>query len=168
MMDINFTAPRPEYIKELMYIENSGFTPDEAATEEAMLNRITVIPDSFIVAKDEQAKIIGYVVGPVINHRYITDNLFEHSLPNPLRGGFQSILSIAVHPEYRGKGVASQLLCELERVCKRNKRDGITLTCLDYLVPFYETNGYRNEGKSDSEHAGEVWFNLVKEMKTGD
>ena len=165
-MNINFSAPRPEDINELIFIENSGFTPEEAATEEAMLERIAVIPDSFIVARDDQRKIIGYVVGPVLNQRYITDDLFENTMPNPSTGGFQSILSLAVHPDYRGKGIAPQLLGELERNCVKSKRKGITLTCLDYLVPFYEANGYQNEGESDSVHAGLVWFNLVKEIRS--
>lgn len=47
---------------------------------------------------------------------------------------------------------------------RKEKREGVTLTCLEALVPFYEENGYRNEGKSNSTHAGEVWFNLVKEL----
>lgn len=130
-----------------------------------MLERIAVIPDSFIVARNEQNEIIGYVVGPVLKQRYITDDLFEKSVANPTTGGFQSILSLVVHPDYRGKGIAAQLLSELERICVRSKREAITLTCLDYLVPFYEANGYQNEGKSDSVHAGLAWFNMVKEIR---
>lgn len=167
-MNIKFSTPQPEDIKELIHIENLGFTPEEAATEEAMLERITVIPDSFIVARDGQSKITGYVVGPVLNQRYITDDLFENSIPNPSAGGFQSILSLAVHPDYRGKGIAAQLLGELERFCVKSKREAITLTCLDYLIPFYEANGYQNEGKSDSVHAGFAWFNMMKEIRSED
>ena len=164
-MNITFSVPRPEDLNELIFIENSGLTPEEAATEEAMLERIAVIPDSFIVARNEQSKIIGYVVGPVLKQRYITDDLFEKSVPNPSTGGFQSILSLVVHPDYRVKGIAAQLLDELERICVKSKREAITLTCLDYLVPFYEANGYQNEGESDSVHAGLAWFNMVKEIR---
>lgn len=44
------------------------------------------------------------------------------------------------------------------------KRDGITLTCLGRLVPFYELNGFTDEGLSDSTHGGEVWHNMVLEL----
>lgn len=146
-MNIKFSTPRPEDIKELIHIENLGFTPEEAATEEAMLERIAVIPDSFIVARNEQSKIIGYVVGPVLKQRYITDDLFEKSVPNPFTGGFQSILSLVVHPDYRGKGIAAQLLDELERICVKSKREAITLTCLDYLVPFLRSEWIPERGE---------------------
>lgn len=164
-MDIHFTVPHREDLEELMDIEYAGFTPDEAATKEAMLERIEIIADSFIVARDSRDKILGYVVGPVIPQRYITDELFEHTIPNPPSGGIQSILSLAVHPHHRGKGIAVKLLNELEKMCVRYQRQGITLTCLDHLVPFYEANGYCNEGESASGHAGKVWFNLVKSLK---
>lgn len=88
-MNIHFSIPRPEDIKELIHIENLGFTPEEAASEEAMIERIAVIPDSFIIARDEQSKVIGYVVGPVLNQRYITDDLFENSILTHLREDFK-------------------------------------------------------------------------------
>lgn len=163
-MYITYHTPEEQDLSELMVIERLGFTPEEAATESAMKERIQVIADSFIIAKNEREKINGYVVGPVIPTRYLTDDLFERTNPNPKVGGFQSILSLVVHPDYRGKGIARKLLKELEAVCVKKKREGVTLTCLEELVPFYEENGYCNEGKSNSTHAGEVWFNLVKEL----
>ncbi|WP_430487781.1 GNAT family N-acetyltransferase [Priestia flexa] len=163
-MYITYHTPKEQDLSELMVIERLGFTPEEAATESAMKERIQFIADSFIIAKNKQGKITGYVVGPVISTRYLTDDLFEKTNLNPKEGGFQSVLSLVVHPDYRGQGIARKLLQELEAVCVNRKREGITLTCLEELVPFYEENGYYNEGKSNSTHAGEVWFNLVKEM----
>lgn len=163
-MYITYHTPEEQDLSELMVIERLGFTPEEAATESAMKERIQVIADSFIIAKNKQGKITGYVVGPVISTRYLTDDLFEKTNLNPKEGGFQSVLSLVVHPDYRGQGVARKLLKELEAVCVNRKREGITLTCLEELVPFYEESGYCNEGKSNSTHAGEVWFNLVKEL----
>ncbi|MBY6087555.1 GNAT family N-acetyltransferase [Priestia flexa] len=163
-MYITYHTPEEQDLSELMVIERLGFTPEEAATESAMKERIQVIADSFIIAKDKEGKITGYVVGPVIPTRYLTDDLFEKTNLNPKEGGFQSVLSLVVHPDYRGKRIARKLLKELEAVCVNRKREGITLTCLEELVSFYEENGYRNEGKSNSTHAGEVWFNLVKEL----
>lgn len=74
---------------------------------------------------------------------------------------YQTVLSLAVHPDFRGHGIGSQLLAELAQVAKAQGRVAITLTCLADLIPFYESNDYQNEGISASSHAGETWYNLV-------
>ncbi|MCI5560882.1 MAG: GNAT family N-acetyltransferase [Phocaeicola sp.] len=127
-----------------------------------MAERIVLIADSFILAKNKAGSIMRYVVGPVTEERYITDELFSRSTPNPQEGGSQTILSLATNPDFQGLGVASALLKELERVCRTKKRIGISLTCLERLIPFYERQGYTNEGVSASEHGGEKWYNLVR------
>ena len=156
-MNYTFSSPRLEELDRLIEIENAGFTSDEAATPEAFRTRIATIADSFIAARNEA----GEIVGPVVGSRYITDDLFKTTVPNPATGGFQTVLSLAVHPDYRGKGISTLLLNELARVSRAAKRQAITLTCLAELVPYYEKNGYVNEGVSESQHAGEVWYNLV-------
>ena len=40
-------------LEELIVIENEGFTKEEAATKEAFMERIKVIPHTFIVAEKE-------------------------------------------------------------------------------------------------------------------
>ena len=50
-MNIHYTKPGLNDIKELMHIENLGFRPDEAATENAMRERIKNISDTFIVCE---------------------------------------------------------------------------------------------------------------------
>lgn len=143
-----------------MTIENVGFTPDEAATNAAMQARIAQYPDTFIVAV-EQNQVLGYIVGPAIDQRYLADELFDHAQPNPVSARYQSVLSLAVSPAAQHRGLGSQLLTVLKKVATVQQRSGITLTCLKRLVPFYEANGYVNEGVSESSHAEEVWYNLV-------
>jgi GNAT superfamily N-acetyltransferase len=72
-----------------------------------------------------------------------------------------------VDPQFQKFGIATKLLTELEDISRNKKRDGITLTCLKSLVPFYEKNGYKLEGVSDSQHAGETWYNMVLDLKKG-
>lgn len=163
-MMIRFRTPVNTDIDKIIAIETSGFSPDEAATREAMKERIELISDSFIVAVDETNQPIGYVVGPVIPERYLYDELFETTVLNPKTGGYQSVLSLVVEPSCRGAGIAGKLLKELVKVSKERSREGITLTCLEKLIPFYERNGYKMEGLSESHHAGETWYNMVLEF----
>lgn len=148
-------------LAQLMLIEQAEFTTAEAASEEAMLERIKTIPDTFLVSRDKDGNVTGFIMGPVINQRYLTDDLFEHVTENSVAGGFQSVLSLAVSPDYRGQGIAGQLLNELADVAKKAKRKAVTLTCLDRLVAFYEQHGYTDEGISSSNHGGETWHNMV-------
>jgi len=145
----------------LMEIEKLSFTPAEAATEVAFVNRIRMIPDTFLVA-EENGEIIGFINGPVMDNAFITDDLFSETKENPESGGVQSILGLAVHPTYRKKGIATMLLSYLEREADLKNRSAITLTCLESLIPFYEKHGYLNDGISDSELGGELWYNMTK------
>lgn len=164
-MNIRCRQAEAKDIDRIIEIENTGFTEEEAASREALIGRIALIPDTFILAvNDDDSEILGYVVGPVISERYLYDELFEKTVENPLTGGYVGILSLVVDPKYYGNGIASQLLSELATRSKENHRQGMTLTCLEELIPFYEKNGYTNEGESDSQHAGELWYNLVLDL----
>lgn len=163
-MNLSCTNAKPEHLDELMYIENNGFSESEAATRTAMSERIQIINDTFIVAQNENSKIVGFIVGPAINKRYITDDLFEKTSPNDKTALYQTVLSLAVHPEYRKCGIAECLLEQLRKTAVTQNRKAITLTCLDKLVGFYEKYGYVNEGRSESIHANEIWYNMVLEL----
>lgn len=153
-----------EDLPELVVIENLCFTVEEAATKEAFEKRIKSIADSFFVAV-ENGVIVGLVNGPVIETPFITDDLFSDIKANPASGGHQSILGLAVSPQFQKQGIASTLLAQLEKEARSNKRETITLTCKGDLIRFYENHGYLNQGVSNSEHGGVMWYNMSKELK---
>lgn len=159
-MTINFRAAKLTDLAAIMAIEQQGFSPAEAATQASMRERILQYPETFIVAT-EADQVLGYIVGPTSMQRYIADILFEQALPNQAADHYQTVLSLAVDPQQRQRGIASELLTQLRLAAHQNHRQAITLTCLARLVPFYEKNGYQNEGLSTSQHANEAWYNLV-------
>ncbi|WP_433942946.1 GNAT family N-acetyltransferase [Paenibacillus sp. SN-8-1] len=148
-------------LEQLLIIENTGFSKDEAATKEAFIQRIKLIPDTFIVA-EQGGSIFGYINGPIIAQPYITDDLFKEISENPKRGGYQSILGLAVSREARGQGIAKLLIEKMEELAVKNGREGITLTCKHELISFYERFGFVNHGISESQHGGVSWYNLLK------
>ncbi|MFE6139417.1 GNAT family N-acetyltransferase [Bacillus sp. NPDC057893] len=148
-------------LEQLLLIENEGFSIEEAATKEAFVERIQLITDTFIVA-ERQGEILGYINGPIINQPYITDDLFEKIGENSKRGGYQSILGLAVSKQARYQGIAKLLIEEMEDLVKENERKGITLTCKQELVSFYEKFEFVNHGMSESQHGGISWYNMVK------
>ncbi|GAT18199.1 GNAT family acetyltransferase [Secundilactobacillus silagincola] len=158
-----FQPAKPNQLDAIMTIENQGFTPDEAASRTSMAQRIEQISDTFIVAS-QGSQVLGYAVGPASNERYLTDDLYDHLTTNNSTDRYQTVLSLAVAKDARGKGLGSKLLTKLADVARIQNREAITLTCLAKLVPFYERNGYVNEGVSASTHAGETWYNMIKSL----
>lgn len=148
-------------LQQLLIIENESFSKEEAATKEAFVERIKLIPDTFIVA-EEDGSILGYVNGPIIDQPYITDDLFKEISENPKRGGYQSILGLAVSSQTRGQGIAKLLMASIENLAIKNGREGITLTCKQELISFYEKLGFVNHGLSESQHGGASWYNMLK------
>ena len=100
-----------------------------------MIGRIKNYPDTFLVA-EEDGKVIGHVLGPSFNQRYITDKLYFKNHPNRAKDQYQTILSLAVSPKYRKHGIATALLEQLSSVAKGQGRKAITLTCLPKLFSF--------------------------------
>lgn len=148
-------------LEQLLLIENEGFSKEEAATKDAFVERIQLIPDTFIVAEKE-GEILGYINGPIINQPFISDDLFKKINENPTKGGYQSILGLAVSIQARNKGIAKNLIEKMEELVEKNEREGITLTCKHNLITFYENLGFVNHGLSESQHGGISWYNMVK------
>ncbi|KSU81684.1 Ribosomal protein S18 acetylase RimI [Fictibacillus enclensis] len=158
---ISLRKVHPADLEQLLVIENEGFSREEAATKEALAERIQRIADTFIVAETD-GKILGFINGPVINQPYITDGLFKEIIENPKRGGYQSVLGLAVSKQARNQGIAKLLIEKMEELMREKEREGITLTCKQELVSFYEKLGFVNHGISESKHGGVTWYNLIK------
>lgn len=153
---------RKEDWADVVRIEQDNFSPEEAATPEAILERLETICDTFLIAEID-GKVAGYIEGPVIDKRYLTDELFHKVTPNASGGGFIAVTSLSVSKEFKGQGVGTALIAALKDLAIAQKRQGISLTCHDYLIAYYEMNGFTDEGESESNHGGSSWYNLVWE-----
>ena len=153
---------RKEDWADVVRIEQDNFSLEEAATPEAILERLETICDTFLIAEID-GKVAGYIEGPVIDKRYLTDDLFHKVTPNASGGGFIAVTSLSVSKEFKGQGVGTALIAALKDLAIAQKRQGISLTCHDYLIAYYEMNGFTDEGESESNHGGSSWYNLVWE-----
>lgn len=153
---------RKDDLAEVVRIEQENFSEAEAASPEAMQERIAHIPDTFLIA-ELKGRLAGYIEGPVIKQRYLTDDLFQQVLPNPKESGFIAVTSLSVDHEFKKQGIGTMLVGALKDLAVAQKRQGITLTCHDYLIGYYEMNGFINEGLSASAHGGATWYNMVWE-----
>lgn len=165
MEKLTFDNVKPTDIDDVMFIEQHDFSADEAASRESMIERIENTPDTFLVARNENGRVVGFIASAGSSERYLTDDFFEHTRKNLPTDKFLEITSLAIHPDYQGLGIGKKLLSNLTEVAKAQHRLGIGLTCHDYLVPYYEAHGFVDEGRSASQLAGEEWYNMVLEFE---
>ena len=143
--------------EEILAIEQLNFPAAEAASAEVLKEQIA---DTFLLA-ELHGQLAGYIVGPAIQARYLTYDLFSRVGANSPEGGFIAVQSLSVHPDFQRQGVGTLLLAALKETAVQQHRQGITLLCPDELVAYYEMNGFIHEGITDSSHASAIWSNMV-------
>ena len=117
-------------------IEALCFPVSEAAARESLRARLTVYPDRFLVLEDGE-ELIGFVNGMVTDERTISDPMFDHAELHREDGRWQSVFGLDVVPGHRRRGHAERLL------------------------PYYAKFGFKNEGVSQSQHGGAVWYDMT-------
>lgn len=71
------------------------------------------------------------------------------------------IHSVIIHPDYRGKKLATLLLKDyLQKMSQQYVADAITLLCKESLVPFYSSIGFIDKGVSSCKFANEEWHDM--------
>ncbi len=141
-------------------IEAACFPPEQAASRETIRARIASYGNHFLVG-ELSGTIVGFVMGPVICREFIADEMFGdagcHSESHP----WQSVFSLAVHPDWQRMGCGREMLDALIVQARREKRRGVTLTCLERKLKYYESFGFVNRGVSQSIHGGAVWYDMT-------
>ena len=112
---------------------------------------------------EKEGEILGYIEGPVVPHRYLQDQSFTEDIKDYSRqkGGYISVTCLSIAKEAQALGVGKRLLKALKEVALEHEREGINLTCHDYLIAYYEKHGFVNEGISQSSFAEETWYDMV-------
>lgn len=167
-MKIIYRNVKKNDLTTIVDLESEAFHMKKDMTKKDMFGRIENYPDTFLVAEDEEnSKVVGYVFGPAFSERYIEDEIYFKNHPNRKDDEYQMILSLVVDKEYRHNKIASHLLEKTTEVAKKQGRKAISLNCLTPLIPFYELNGYKNEGKASDIPTpdDEITYNMVKELK---
>jgi len=141
-------------------IEGVCFPPLEAAGHEAMQKRLAAFHQSFLVAEVD-GKIVGFIDGCITAQKTITDDLYHSVAKHDEHGAYQAIFGLAVRPEYQHQRVAAVLMEALIDISRKAGRMGLTLTCKERLIPFYEQFGYVCLGLAKSTHGDAVWYDMV-------
>ena len=150
----------------ILEIELENFSLEEAIPRSVFEAHLREIQTSFLVAEKE-GRVLGYIEGPVVPHRHLQDQFFTEEVEDHSHrsGGYISVTCLSIAKEAQALGVGKRLLTALKEVAVEQEREGINLTCHDYLILYYEKHGFVNEGISQSNFAGETWYDMVWENK---
>ncbi|MDJ1496190.1 GNAT family N-acetyltransferase [Cytophagaceae bacterium DM2B3-1] len=157
---MNFRNASIDDLESIYQIESICFPPNEAASLDSFSKRLQVFPQHFWLLEDNE-QLIGYINGMVTNNQTIVDEMFAQAELHNDNGACQSVFGIAVLPEYRNNGYGGKLINFLIEKAKEQNRAGITLTCKEYLISYYEKFGFADLGISQSVHGGEVWHDMI-------
>lgn len=161
-----FRSIRPGEEDRAVAIEQICFPPHEACSEKHMKERIGKAPELFLVAVNkETGEIAGFLNGIATNEISFRDEFFtDISLYNPL-GKNVILLGLDVLPEYRGQGLAREIVHRYAQRERQNGRNMLTLTCLQEKVEMYQRMGFRDDGIANSAWGGEEWHQMSLPIK---
>lgn len=155
----------PQEADQAARIEEICFPPNEACSEKMMRERVAKAPELFLVAIDRQSgRIAGFLNGLSTNEGVFRDEFFiDAELYDP-NGKNVMLLGLDVLPEYRGQGLAREIVLRYLRREHERGRESVILTCLDSKVKMYEGMGFVDRGIAQSSWGGEQWHEMCREL----
>lgn len=151
----------PEEADQAALIEKICFPPNEACSETMMKERVAAAPEMFLVAIDkESGKIAGFINGLSTDESALRDEFFTNAGLYDPAGKNVMVLGLDVLPEYRGQGLAREIVSRYLAREKEKGRSKVILTCLESKVLMYEKMGFQNDGISGSVWGGEKWYEM--------
>lgn len=151
-------------LEAVIHIEAICFPAAEAATAEAMEDRLKTYQKGFFIA-ELKGEAIGFINGAANDSPIIEDRFYESMKYHQDAGRHLMVYGLDVLPAYRGKGYARALMNRFIAFAKEEEKSAVLLTCKSHLVSFYESFGYKNLGVSDSTHGGAEWNDLQLDLQ---
>lgn len=156
-----FRDIRFEEAEQAVEIEQICFPPNEACSRKMMLERIARVPDLFLAAIDKQTnKMAGFLNGIATNETSFRDEFFSDAKLHDPKGRNIMLLGLDVLPEYRGQGLAREIVYRYLLREREKGRYMILLTCLDGKVKMYQKMGFCDHGIANSAWGGEQWHEM--------
>lgn len=160
--NFEFRSIHPDEVEQAIAIEQICFPPNEACSPKAMTERIAKVPQLFLVAVDKSTgKLAGFLNGVATDEEKFRDEFFTDIDLCDENGKNVMLLGLDVLPEYRGQGLARELVYRYSQREKANGRKKLFLTCLEQKVKMYKKFGLQDLGIADSTWGGEEWHEMV-------
>ena len=124
-------------------------------------------------APERKSVLLGYIVATKTTNPTVTDNDMnipasdssDPKLGHKEEGRTICIHSLAVLPQYQRRGLGKTLMkAYIQRMESHDVGNRAALIAHEELIPYYESLGFENKGKSDAQFGGGGWFDMVKEL----
>lgn len=156
-----FRNIKQDETEQAVRIEQICFPPNEACSEEHMRDRVEYASELFLVAIDRQTgKIAGFLNGLATEEEIFRDEFFTDVHLYQPDGANIMLLGLDVLPEYRGRGLARELVARYAKREAEKGRKKLLLTCLSEKVNMYEKFGFVDLGLANSTWGGEAWHEM--------
>ncbi len=163
-----FRHIRPEEADQAVVIEQICFPPNEACSEKHMKERIAKAPELFLVAVDkESGKLAGFLNGLSTREASFRDEFFTDANLYDPEGRNIMLLGLDVLPQYRGQGLARELVYQYARREGKRNRQTLILTCLQSKVEMYKKLNFHDNGIANSSWGGEEWHEMSCDIGRG-
>ena len=133
-----------------------------------MKARVETMPDQFVVAVDRgSGRIAGFVDGLAEDREHLRDEIFTDVTLHDPAAKTSFIMGLNVLPQYRGQGLARELVrlyCLWEQAKGRRR---VVLTCLEGKIGMYRKMGFADLGASQSEWGGDSWHEMDRVLECG-
>lgn len=159
--EYEFRSIQTDEAEQAVAIEQICFPPHEACSPKSIKERIAAAPDLFLVAIDKATgKIAGFLNGISTNGTSFCDEFFtDVNLYEP-EGKHVMLLGLDVLPEYRGQGLAREIVRQYRLREQEKGRKTLVLTCLQDKVEMYLRFGFTDHGMANSTWGGEQWHEM--------
>lgn len=161
-------------------VEAACFPAAEAASVDALRERLTICPDCFWLMVDEtyeplaagngmtaaacattyDGRLVAFINGFATDSPDLSDDMYDDAGQHDPHGTWQMIFGVDTSPAYQHHGYASTLMRRVIEDARQARRTGLVLTCKNRLVGFYARFGYLDEGISASTHGNVVWHQM--------
>ncbi|WP_338551468.1 GNAT family N-acetyltransferase [Paenibacillus sp. KS-LC4] len=146
-------------------LELRCYPPEAAATEAGFQYRFQEYPSYFWSAWSEEGELLGIANGIRTEQESCGDEM-KGSHQGEYAGDNFCILTIAVAPAFRRRGIAAKLLDKLIQACENEGLKAIILMCEPHLISFYEQAKFTYVGKASSTHGGIEWYEMRRNLHT--
>lgn len=136
-------------------LENVCYDLLEVAPRDFIEKRIECYPDGFYVA-EVNGQVVGMVNSGATHKDDITDEGLKYLTGHVRNGRSAVIFSLAVHPDYRLKGIGRKLIAQMINVAEKKEKQRILLLCQEELIPFYTSLGFSQVGLASTNFGGKM------------